>query len=254
MFVANEIIDVLDRCAFDGPHLTLPEQLDRKAYLAVAKVIEAAGGKWNKRAKAHVFDGDAQAAIEPVILTGDVTHARDEFDFFPTPEVIGKRLVEMAEIEPHHDVLEPSAGGMALAKLLPGKLVCVELEQKAFGALVKAGYTTLHIDFLKMTPEMVDDETKQPRRFDRIVMNPPFSKSADIRHVTHAMQFLKPGGRLVAIMAAGVEFRQTKAYEAFRDLLYANNGVVERLPEGSFKESGTMVNTVIVTMDKPLEG
>lgn len=89
MRVGADLIDILDRCAFDGPFLKLPEQLDRKVYLAVAKVIEAAGGKWSRKAAAHVFDGDAHAAIEPVILTGDVTHARDEFDFFPTPPALG---------------------------------------------------------------------------------------------------------------------------------------------------------------------
>lgn len=65
------------------------------------------------------------------------------------------------------------------------------------------------------------------------------------------MKFLRPRGRLVAIMAAGVLFRQTKAFVAFRAMVENNGGTIERLPEGAFKESGTMVNTVIVTMDKP---
>ncbi len=33
-------------------------------------------------------------------------------------------------------------------------------------------------------------------------MNPPFSRQQDIRHVMHAAKFLKPGGRLVAVMGA----------------------------------------------------
>ena len=39
--------------------------------------------------------------------------------------------------------------------------------------------------------------------FDRILMNPPFSKAQDIGHITRAADMLNPGGRLVAICAAG---------------------------------------------------
>jgi 16S rRNA G1207 methylase RsmC len=81
-------------------------------------------------------------------------------------------------------------------------------------------------------------------------MNPPFSKGQDIQHVTHALGFLKPGGRLVAIMGAGVTFRQDKRATEFRELVQAMGGTIARLPEGSFKSSGTMVNTVIVVIDK----
>ena len=48
--------------------------------------------------------------------------------------------------------------------------------------------------------------------FDRIVMNPPFDHGADIRHIEHARGKLKPGGRLVAICAAGP--RQRERFEA----------------------------------------
>ena len=40
-------------------------------------------------------------------------------------------------------------------------------------------------------------------KFDRIIMNPPFSDAADIKHIKHAIAFLKPGGRLVALCANG---------------------------------------------------
>ena len=43
-------------------------------------------------------------------------------------------------------------------------------------------------------------------------MNPPFDHGADIRHIEHARAKLKPGGRLVAICAAGP--RQRERFEA----------------------------------------
>jgi 16S rRNA G1207 methylase RsmC len=101
----------------------------------------------------------------------------------------------------------------------------------------------VHADFLASRPSPV---------YDRICMNPPFApRQADIRHVSHAMGFLKPGGRLVAIMSAGTMFRQNSLAVAFRATLGALNASFTDLPPGSFKESGTMVNACIVTVELP---
>ena len=71
---------------------------------------------------------------------------------------------------------------------------------------------------------------------------------ADIHHVTHALKFLKPGGKLVSVMSASVIFRENKLTKEFRDLVESRGGFFEKLPDGSFKESGTMVRTVIVVI------
>jgi 16S rRNA G1207 methylase RsmC len=82
-------------------------------------------------------------------------------------------------------------------------------------------------DFLSTTPEQLG-------AFNAIVLNPPFSGAADIRHVRHALRFLKPGGRLVAIVAGGP--RQAEALEAGAEYW-------EPLPSGTFE--GTGVQTVL---------
>jgi hypothetical protein len=51
--------------------------------------------------------------------------------------------------------------------------------------------------------------------YDRVFMNPPFAEHADIRRVTHALDFLKPDGLLVAVMSAGAEFRTAEIAEQF---------------------------------------
>jgi type I restriction-modification system DNA methylase subunit len=80
-------------------------------------------------------------------------------------------------------------------------------------------------------------------------MNPPFADQQDIRHVEHALRFLKPGGRLVAIMSAGVSFRQDRQATTFRELVEGCDGTIEPLPEGAFEASGTGVRAVLVTID-----
>ncbi|HGP0016737.1 TPA: PLxRFG domain-containing protein [Pseudomonas aeruginosa] len=91
--------------------------------------------------------------------------------------------------------------------------------------------------------------------YDRIVMNPPFSKGRDIQHVQHAYSLLKPGGRLVAIMSEGAFFQSNKAAENFRAWLDGLGATSERLPEGSFMDPALPVNTGVnarmVVIDKP---
>lgn len=69
--------------------------------------------------------------------------------------------------------------------------------------------------------------------------------------MTHALGFLRPGGRLVSVMSAGVKYRQDAKTRAFRELVEQHSGTIEDLPEDAFRESGTSVRTVVVTMDAP---
>jgi len=50
----------------------------------------------------------------------------------------------------------------------------------------------------------------------------PFAKQADHDHVLHAYSMLRPGGRIVSVMAAGVEYRMTKKSERVRELVDAS--------------------------------
>ena len=84
--------------------------------------------------------------------------------------------------------------------------------------------------------------------YDRIVANPPFLRQLDIKHIQHALHFLKPDGLLTSVMSASVSYRSNKLTTEFRELIAARNGSIEELPDGSFKESGTLARTVIVTI------
>lgn len=91
--------------------------------------------------------------------------------------------------------------------------------------------------------------------YDRIIMNPPFSKGRDIQHVRHAYELLRPGGRLVAIMGEGAFFQSNSQAESFRAWLDDRGATSEKLPEGSFMDPSLPVNTGVnarmVVIDKP---
>lgn len=244
MRVSDDVLAVLSVAELEGQALRLTGQLDRSMYTKVNKVIEAAGGKWDRKAKAHLFDKSASDRVEEIILTGEVEVPKDEFNYFPSPHDVVARLMELADIKPLMDVLEPSAGRGAIASACAAAgadVDCYELMRENYLALCEN--TRLRhvrpIDFLTQEPEPI---------YDRVVMNPPFAKQQDIKHVLHALKFLKPGGLLVSVMASSVTFRDNKLTQDFRDLIRERGGDIEALPEAAFKSSGTMVRTVIVTI------
>jgi predicted RNA methylase len=241
--IDEQTLAILSRVTVDGNTIFLTcGQLDRKQYQAVNEVLENIGGKWNRKLKGHVFEQDPEDALEQVLLTGEITPPK-KYGYFPTPEGLARKIVDLAEIQSGHLVLEPSAGQGAIAGLVPksATIDCIEYLHNNVSALERMGIKTIQADFLSVEPKPL---------YDRVVMNPPFEKQQDIDHVMHAWKCLKPGGRLVSIMSSGAMFRENRKTTEFRSHV-DEFGYIERLPDQSFKESGTMVNTCFVVMDKP---
>lgn len=232
------VADILGRSTITENSLALPTgQLDRKTYEAVNKVIVLAGGKWNRSAKAHIFDGDPRAKLGLTLETGVAIDEKKKFQAFYTPADVAARVVKMADVT-NHIVLEPSAGNGALADvcLVAGaeRVECIELNPEAAADLREKEYPTIEGDFL----------TVAPKPYERIVMNPPFTKNQDLKHVAHALRFLAPGGVLVAIMCGNTSRPKFKA------LVEELDHDIEEVPAGAFKESGTPIATIILRVRK----
>jgi predicted RNA methylase len=243
--IEEHVLSCLSAGMTDGKVFRLPSQLDRADYVAVNKVLDAAGGKWNRKAKGHVFDEPAAEVIDNLILTGSYSRTKQDFGQFDTPAWLAAQVVEAAGITRGMSVLEPNVGLGNLVIEAERVGACVtgfEVDAKRLHHAKErcefAGGINL-CDFLLAKPTPF---------FERVVMNPPFARRADINHVYHATSFLKAGGRLVAIMSAGTEFRVDGKTSAFRGFVAGFNGTITRLPEDSFKTAGTSVNTVLVTL------
>lgn len=248
MKISTEVMAVLSVSTTDGNKLTLNGELDRKLYTAVNKALEAAGGKWNRKLKAHVFDSDAADRVDQMLTTGSIEIPKDDFDYFPTPECLALQMVDLGNIESGMSILEPSAGQGAIIKALVSSaddltIDAYELSPVNNKILNDEGISSLTVfepkDFLTVDPIP---------KYDRVIMNPPFGKQNDVKHVNHALKFLKPGGLLVSIMSASVTFRNNKLTIDFRNTINERGGYIKSLPEGSFKSSGTMVNTVVAVI------
>ena len=76
----NEMVrDILAECVVEENVLKLPErQLDRNTYVAVNKVLEAMGGKWNRKVKGHIFEQSPASTLEEIVLSGEYTDEKEE--------------------------------------------------------------------------------------------------------------------------------------------------------------------------------
>jgi predicted RNA methylase len=226
--------------------MELTGKLDRKLYVAVNEVLEAAGGKWNRKAHTHVFEFDARAKIAAMLANGKVKDEAKDADFFETPPELAKELVRLAGAHRGDVVLEPSAGRGAIVE-----------ELLAVGAFVRAcelleeNRAVLHKRFdgnprFELDRSNFDASDWRTPQFTHVVMNPPFQ--FEIEHVTLAHSLLLPGGRLVSIMSTGVLTNAYKKTQGFRRLVADCGGRFVQNADGAFKSSGTMVRTLTLVL------
>jgi predicted RNA methylase len=251
--IDKDALDVLVRSRVDGIVLYLPsEKLDRNLYVKVNKALESIGGKWNRGKKGHVFDlsVDVEELLDGLINNGEYVDVKKEFQFFETPDELAKELVEWAEIKDHHKALEPEAGKGRILRHILSKtkyVSAVELNRDNFDYLCE-DFKCINIwnkDFLKIC-----DESDFPQEYDRIIMNPPFHKGEDVKHIFQAWDLLAKGGILVSVVSESPFFRENKLSQEFRRWLDENKADVKSLEAGAFSSSGTNVKTRIIKVRK----
>lgn len=188
-----------------------------------------------------------RAARRALILGGTVPRPTVQHfvadQLFVSGPLLSAQAARLADVQPGHKVLDPSAGTgdllAAVASSCPAAiLAAIDVEARLAPAL-RARLPGLQLtvaDFLDCTPGAFG-------LVDCIVMNPPFRNGADITHIEHALRFLAPGGRLVAICANG-----PRQHSRLRPLVAASGGSWEALPAEAFKHAGTTVRSVMLAL------
>jgi methylase of polypeptide subunit release factors len=250
--VSPEVLTVLSEMVVDGSMLLqYKEKLPNEVYRELDTVLRAMGGKWRRGSKAqpagHVFASDPTEQVSAVLATGDYACPRLNGCFY-TPPGLARKVAKLAEVGNLDRVLEPSAGRGALA--LAVREIAPTAEITMVEQLPENARYLRSLDLGTVEEGPFNCEIPFIGTFDKVVMNPPFGQRQDVQHVLTAYGLLRSPGRLVAIMAAGIKFRGDRMARELRDLIRLW-GFMEDIPEGTWDEAETKVQTVLVVIGKP---
>ena len=163
---------------------------------------EGTGGKERDRAANNALSGwDKAITYYWAKQKGRKNNGRD--DFFETPEPVGYKMVEYADVRPGNSVVDPSAGGGAIARFFPenANRKVIEPDIERASKLAMLGFDPNKNELIQGTFEDLHINNK----FDAIVMNPPFGTGGKLamEHLEKAATHLRAGGRIVALIPAG---------------------------------------------------
>ena len=207
---------------------------DKVAEAQAEAILQAIGGVWVKDGNLDYwkFDYDTSEVLDDIICSGEIPDHQSH-QFYPTPENVAAHAIALASAgsAPGMSWLEPSAGIGNLAGLMPrGSTHCIEISELHASILRAKGHSVTVADFLQAPTDP---------KFDRIVMNPPFSQGRWQAHIEHASRLLAVGGRLVAILPASARGKA---------LLPGFNAVWSDVLENQF--AGTCVAVTILSAER----
>lgn len=176
------------------------------------------------------------------------TKSREGVDYFATPEPIGVKMIEWADIKPGEKVLEPSAGHGAIARYFPEQANKTIVEPSA--DLISRAM--MYAPDAKPIQDRFEN-LNIVNKYDAIIMNPPFGTGGKtaIDHLDKAAKHLRNGGRIVALIPTGpaADKRFDKWWEGsdMKDFALVRDIA---LPSVTFERAGTSVMTRIVVIEK----
>lgn len=156
--------------------------------------------------------------------------------------------MRLAELKAGCEVLEPSAGRGAIAEAAAARgavVDCIELDTTRAEHIRAGGYAreVTAADFFNV---------KVQRRYQRVIMNPPFADRQDIRHVQRALRFVQPGGLVVAVMYGSLPYRSDRKAKDFRARVREARGTITELPDDAFPIGVSTVVAVIPVREPAL--
>jgi hypothetical protein len=206
---------------------------DKITVTEARRLLESIGGvRLYNTSDYYNFDYDPTQVLRAIMDCGSIPEHKSH-QYYPTPESIGKEAAQKLDPQDGEDFLEPNAGQGNLAQFLP-KMTTLAVEISALHCkiLEQKGYTVVHADFLAWAKTT-------PKRFSKILMNPPYSQGRAQMHVEAAATLLKSKGRLVAVLPESMRGK---------DFLPGFDHEWSQLYENEF--DGTGVSTVILTANR----
>lgn len=189
------------------------------------------------------FYGEVLPDAEPEnVKPSASTAVAKDLQFYWSPPTVVEHALEFASIwskrqysgeRPALRILEPSCGDGRILDAVSERgyrSLGIEYHPGRADEARRKGHSVLTANFL--------DQPATPE-FDRVIMNPPFYGRHYVKHVRHALGFLKPGGILVAILPATAHYDHDELKGTWKDL-----------PVASFADTGTNVPTGLLRITK----
>ncbi|MGF6603329.1 putative RNA methylase [Paraburkholderia sp. GAS448] len=238
------VLEIISQCLYhvrpDAQHVWFNSEAAASPHLEEAKrVLESIGGVRDSRPTHQMnFDYPVHQILREIVATG-VLPDSVSFQFHQTSERLAYDAAEWAEIGDEDEVLEPSAGQGAIAKHLPAdSLQCIELSALHCQILKAKGFRTEQADFIAWA----EDAAEHGRKFNVIVMNPPFADGRAALHIEYAYSLLAQGGRLVAVMPGSYRNKQ---------IIPNVEAEFSRIYENEF--TTTSVSVVLMRVRRPID-
>jgi len=249
-------IEVLE---FRDNGIYLTKELDRNEYLDIKKFFADLEIVWNSAKKCFTGDTNIIKRVKENFLNGTKAISRKkDLHFYATPikilDFIRDEFLGFYDYKFNNfTFLEPSAGEGNIADYFrknfkDENITLVEYFDVNVEKLQQKGYKNIiHTNFLKWNTD---------KKFDFIIMNPPFKKMEYIDHILKAYELLSLEGNLIAIFPSRIfeiPFNQLRKKEKeLYELVTKNQGsCVYGMFDKAFKE--TTVKVVAVKIVKGLE-
>ena len=167
------------------------------------------------------------------------TEVCKDLQFYRTPKAVVDRMLEDIHLYKNESktFLEPSCGDGSILMGIRNKfpeadITGVEIDADRCNESRLLGFTVYNENFL---------EFEIDKKYDFIIMNPPFYGTHYAKHIEKAYSLLAEDGKLMAVLPITAKL---------------NHGILDEkykvewrdLPLGSFKESGTNINTTVATI------
>jgi len=170
--------------------------------------------------------------------------------FYPTPPEIVSKMLDQIDWSNAKDILEPSAGKWDIIKAIEEKqkynhrrktISACEIDYNLRAILKEQHVNLIWFDFMELDSKY--------KRFDTIIMNPPFDNGAD--HLLKAWSMLD-GWTLVSLLnKETISNPFSKNRKLLKKIIEDNQGQVEELwPCFDSAERKTNVEVVMITLKK----
>ncbi|MDM1021577.1 DEAD/DEAH box helicase family protein [Acinetobacter sp. VNK23] len=170
---------------------------------------------------------------------------REGKEWYATPEPLGYKMLEWAGVHTGDDVLEPSAGDGAIGRFAPNDVNLTMIEPtESLASRAKMANTGANVIIGGFEVHGTNN------KYHAIVMNPPFGHAGSLAltHVKKAFDHLYDGGRIVAIIPRGSMDDKFSDWIADEKEAYVFGEM--SLPQSTFRNAGTGVNTRIVIIER----